>query len=164
MILKFVMRDAAGAVVSDTPTVTADGVDLTPTGTSALWQVDAPLGSLVSATLTGALPLDVMMPSVDVDAIKVRTDTLYAATGTLPLKFRLLLDSDGDGTADVPAVGVGGIVCHLLDSGGTTRIRESVTTDSQGYAYWHGLAAGTYVVDPDDPAYKGVTVSVTIPE
>lgn len=65
MILKFIMRDAEGAVVSGTPTVTADGNALTPTGTSARWQVDAPLGTLVVATLTGALPLDVQMPLVD---------------------------------------------------------------------------------------------------
>lgn len=96
--------------------------------------------------------------------VKARTDTLDAATGTLTLSFRLLLDSDGDGIADVPAVGVGGVTCHLLAHGTHTRIRESATTDSQGYVYWHGLAAGTYDVDPDAAGYEGVTVAVTIPE
>lgn len=98
------------------------------------------------------------------EAVKLRTDTLDAATGTLTLSFRLLLDSDGDGIADVPAVGVDGITCHLLAHGTHTRIRESATTDSQGYVYWHGLAAGTYDVDPDAAGYEGVTVAVTIPE
>lgn len=65
MILKFVMRDADGAVVIGTPTVVADGAALTPTDETSYWTVDAPLGSIVSATLTGAVPLDVMMPSVD---------------------------------------------------------------------------------------------------
>lgn len=98
------------------------------------------------------------------EAVKLRTDTLDAATGTLTLSFRLLLDSDGDGIADVPPVGVGGVTCHLLAHGTHTRIRESATTDSQGYVYWHGLAAGTYDVDPDAAGYEGVTVAVTIPE
>ena len=93
-----------------------------------------------------------------------RIDTLYAATGTEPLLFRLLLDSDGDGHPDDPPVGVGGVTCHLLAHETATRIRESQTTDSQGYVYWHGLAAGTYDVDPDAAGYEGVTVAVTIPE
>lgn len=108
--------------------------------------------------------LDGAAQETTVEAVKARTDTLDAATGTLTLSFRLLLDSDGDGIADVPAVGVGGVTCHLLAHGTHTRIRESATTDSQGYVYWHGLAAGTYDVDPDAAGYEGVTVAVTIPE
>jgi len=83
MLLKMVMRDAAGAVVSGTPTVTADGVALTPTGTSALWQVDAPLGSLVSATLDGALPLDVMMPLIDPTTLPTDADVQAAAQAAI---------------------------------------------------------------------------------
>ena len=73
MILKFIMRDAAGEVVAGTPTVTADGDALTPTDETDYWTIDAPLGSLVTATLTGAVPLDVQMPLVD--------GTTLAATG-----------------------------------------------------------------------------------
>lgn len=86
------------------------------------------------------------------------------ACGPHPLSFRLLLDSNRDGIPDDPPVGVGGITCHLLAHGTHTRIRESVTTDSQGWAYWHGLAAGTYDVDPDAAGYEGARVAVTIPE
>ena len=73
MILKFIMRDAEGEVVAGTPTVTADGDALTPTDETGYWTVDAPLGSLVTTTLTGAVPLDVQMPLVD--------GTTLAATG-----------------------------------------------------------------------------------
>lgn len=73
MILKFIMRDAAGEVVAGTPTVTADGDALAPTDETDYWTIDAPLGSLVTATLAGAVPLDVQMPLVD--------GTTLAATG-----------------------------------------------------------------------------------
>ena len=63
MVIKFIMRDEMGAVVSGTPTVTADGAALTPTGTSARWQVDAPLGTLVTFSLAGAETFDVLVPA-----------------------------------------------------------------------------------------------------
>ena len=118
-------------------------------------------GKLTSERLA---KLDGAAQEATVEAIKARTDTLDAATGTLTLSFRLLLDSDGDGHPDDPPVGVGGVTCHLLAHGTRTRIRESQTTDSQGWVYWHGLAAGTYDVDPDAAGYEGVTVAVTVPE
>jgi hypothetical protein len=71
MLLKFIMRDTAGEPVAGTPTVTADGVGLTPTDEDDYWTVDAPLGSLVTATLTGAVTLDVLIPSVDGTSVNV---------------------------------------------------------------------------------------------
>ena len=98
--------------------------------------------------------------------IKTKTDTLLGtATGANTLTFRLLLDSDGDGVADVPNVGVANVVCRLYaDLARTTRIREDQTTGSTGYVYWYNLADGTYYVDPDTPGYEAAPVAVTLPE
>lgn len=157
-----------GQVPLDTVTLAADQPLYAPTTWRDLAQlakkedvqitVNPTLTPEESAKLLGAAQ------EATLEAVKLRTDTLDAATGTLTLPFRLLLDSDGDGIPDDPLVGVGGITCHLLAHGTHTRIRESATTDSQGYVYWHGLAAGTYDVDPDAAGYEGVTVAVTIPE
>lgn len=86
MILKFIMRDAAGEVVAGTPTVTADGDALTPTDETDYWTVDAPLGSLVTATLTGAVPLDVQMPLVDGTSVNVGAVGGTEVTGPDDLK------------------------------------------------------------------------------
>ena len=83
MLCKMVMLDADDAVVTGTPTVTADGSPLTPTGTSALWQVDAPLGSLVVWTLTGARTERVQMPSIDPTALPTDADVQAAAQAAI---------------------------------------------------------------------------------
>lgn len=82
MILKFVMRDTSDVIVEGTPTVTADGEALTPTGTSALWQVDAPLGAYVVATLTGAVMREWQTPTTDAATIKT---AMEAAGGSIAL-------------------------------------------------------------------------------
>lgn len=112
----------------------------------------------VNPTLTEA-------QAATLDAIKAKTDTLHGtATGTYTLEFRLLLDSNGDGVADVPNVGISGVRCRVFDATGTTKLREDATTDDLGWVRWYGFAAGTYKVDPDHPQYRASAVSVTLPE
>lgn len=120
---------------------------------------------LDAAGVRGAVGLAAANLDTQLGAIAEHTNTLDTATGTLTLSFRLLLDTNGDGVADVPAVGMSGVLCHLFsDAAKTTKIRGDATTNSLGWVYWHGLAAGTYYVDPDDPRYTAGDVAVTIPE
>lgn len=146
MILKFVMRDAAGAVVSGTPTVTADGVALTPTGTSALWQVDAPLGSLVSATLTGALPLDVMMPLIDPTALPTDADVQAAAEAAIVAQPATLTAAYDHAKDDVltPLGVVADAIEALPEAQVGTRIDET-STDSDGNVLGLTTASGEAV-------------------
>lgn len=74
--------------------------------------------------------------------------------GDIDLTYRVLLDSDGDGEPDVPNVGIPGAACVLTsDVGGVVRIGSSKTSDSLGNVTWRGLAAGTYYVWREHPAY-----------
>lgn len=88
MLVKFIMRDADGSAVAGTPTVTADGSSLTPTSLGGnRWSVNANLGTLVTATLEGAVPLDILMPSVDPSTLAlnatVAKDTTVAKDATV---------------------------------------------------------------------------------
>lgn len=99
------------------------------------------------------LPDTVVASKVDVDAAKAAID---GNGGDLTLPYRILLDSNGDGVADDPPVGIPGIKCILTsDLGGAVRIGSVRYTDSQGWAYWRGLVAGTYYVWRDDPRFTG---------
>ncbi|MDY0292791.1 MAG: SdrD B-like domain-containing protein [Desulfuromonadaceae bacterium] len=158
------MRGTDGALTDKTGFSLTAAYDAAKSAASQA-SVDAlPTDADVQAAAQAAIVAQGVAQEATAQAIKAHTDTLDAATGIYPLTFRLLLDSDGDGHPDDPPVGVGGVTCHLLAHETATRIRESQTTDSQGYAYWHGLAAGTYDVDPDAAGYEGVTVAVTVPE
>ncbi len=83
MRFPFVMRDAEGAIVTATPTVTADGNALTVSGDSTRWEVDAPLGSLVSVTATGAVPLDVVMPTAGATLAEIEGSEVLAKKSDL---------------------------------------------------------------------------------
>jgi len=73
------------------------------------------------------------------------TRTLTDGTGSIQLTFRMLLDSDNDGVPDDPPVGVPDVRCLLFtDAAGTQPVGAVKLTDTQGYARWYGLAAGTY--------------------
>jgi len=104
MLLKFIMRDTSDAIVSGTPTVTADGEALTPTGDANGWEVDAPLGSLVSCTLTGAMALDVMMPTYELVQSGMTAQGYTAALGALLNDWilkGLRITDNGDGTKTI---------------------------------------------------------------
>lgn len=79
-----------------------------------------------------------------------------ASDGSKTLAYRVLLDTNGDGVADSPAVGVPGVTCVLTsDLAGDTQVGSAKVTDAQGYATWKGLVAGTYYVWREHPAFSG---------
>ena len=65
MLIPFVMRDKNGALVSQTPTATVDGVAVQVSGTQTRWEVDALPGSVISITGTNADPIDIIAPMID---------------------------------------------------------------------------------------------------
>lgn len=58
-------------------------------------------------------------------------------------------DWDGDGMQDVGEEGIAGETVKLYESDGTT-LKATTTTDANGYYYFNGLEAGTYVVKVND--------------
>lgn len=77
------------------------------------------------------------------------------STGTKTLSYRVLLDSNGDGVADVPNVGIASATCILTsDSSGAVQIGSAKVSDAQGYVTFRGLVAGTYYVWRDHPRYR----------
>lgn len=129
MLLKFIMRDADDVIVEGTPTVTADGEALTPTGTSALWQVDAPLGSLVTCSLAGAVTLDVQIPSVDPETLALdSTVTAASARGSGADEVTLTITLD-DGVTPVADCGVW---VTSIDADGAPIVAGTLTTNSDG--------------------------------
>lgn len=96
MLCPFIMRDENRDVVAGTPTVvTSDGDTLTPSaGSNGWWTVDADAGVGVTATLTGADPLDFVVPLRDpsllssqstVDVVDGNVDTLLTRATELRL-------------------------------------------------------------------------------
>lgn len=85
-------------------------------------------------------------------------------TGSLDLTYRVLLDTDGDGTPDVPNVGIPGVSCVLTsDALGQVHVGSVKTSDARGYVTWRGLVAGTYYVWREHSAYTfGDPVEVAV--
>lgn len=78
--------------------------------------------------------------------------------GDKTLPYRVLLDSDGDGVADTPNVGIPNITCTLTsDLAGTVQIGSSLVSDAQGNVTFRGLVAGTYYVWREGPGYAATT-------
>ena len=185
MILKFTMRDTAGDVVAGTPTVTADGESLTPTDETDYWTVDAPLASLVVATLAGAVPLEVMMPAVDVTllALEATSQEVLAAVGSpagaIAWTYELGEDRDGDGIPDrledgslawpiagvrVYATAVDNSRAAVLDSGRTNAAGavqllldpDTLPSDEGGdYVYVWRVPGGRWAFENPDKEYVG---------
>lgn len=83
--------------------------------------------------------------------------------GGISWTYRVLLDTDGDGVADVPEVGIPNITCTLTsDLAGTVQIASAKVSDSRGNATWHGLAAGTYYVWREGPGFSGTNPDVEV--
>jgi hypothetical protein len=126
--------------VLTTASTTAVAVAVRDIATSGL----AALKTLIDA-IKALLPTTVVASKADVEAVQ--------GTGAIAWTYRVLLDSNGDGTADSPAVGLADVdVWVTSDITGTTRLATGVT-DSSGNVVFH-LAAGTVYVWRQHASYE----------
>ena len=124
------------------------------------------LGKLDSLTFTTALKVDASATVAGVPTVGEIDTELTAnhgsgswgqadGAGSLDLAYRVLKDTNGDGTADSPAVGIEGVRCILTsDAAGNTQVGSVKTTDSLGNCTWRGLVAGTYYVWREKGGYE----------
>lgn len=160
MYVPFVMRNAEGAVVAGEPTVAlADGTPLTPEADGDGWTVDAPPGR-VSVTLTGAVPLDFVVPDTSNLADK---DDVAAIIGAMPD----IPPPDVGATITPATIGAGGVALgRVMPYGvvtayiGTTAHYQFTADADGGYSYVLPYGS-TWTLNARRSGYKTMTAGVT---